>query len=236
MKTNSKKNTNISSIIKPAQVETKCNILSKNVSTNATKVIGQKNNIIAFPRLNPKGNIMNHKRQILEQFLSEGKTMIIIDSTKPGVSLPTHLMNLLQVKLNLSYKFATTVFEISDEKIIVDLSFASKKFDCVIPLDSIYYIALADSLEGVPFLEDMPEIFIQMAQELEELEELEEEEAPNQIDFLSNIPIESSKKIVNHLRAPVKRATTTARKTKIKDNLQKLKNNEIKFNDHFKKK
>lgn len=147
----------------------------------------------------------SYKREILQDLLKEGKTMIILDSTKEGTSLPDHLMNLLQVKLNLSNKFEHKKFEITDDKIVVDLSFKNKKFDCVIPMDSIYYIALADSLEGVPFLEDMPEIFIQMAQELEELDELDDgEDKDNQIDFLSNIPIEKSKKIVANLRKPNK--------------------------------
>jgi hypothetical protein len=146
---------------------------------------------------------MNHKRQILEDFLKEGKTMIIIDSTKDGVVLPKHLMHLLQVKLNLSYKFANKIFEITDEKIVVDLSFGNKKFVCTIPMDSIYYIALFGDLEGVPFLEDMPEIFIQMAQELDELE-LEDESAPNEIDFLSSIPLDEAEKVKESLLNDVK--------------------------------
>jgi hypothetical protein len=146
-----------------------------------------------------------HKRQILLDLLNEGKVMIILDSNKEGTVLPTKLMNLLQVKLNLSYRFENDVFEISDDQIKVDLSFNGKKFLCTIPMDSIYYMSAFGDLEGVPFLEDMPEIFIEMAKELEELDALDDTK-DNEIDFLSNIPLGEAVKVKNSLLASAKKS------------------------------
>ncbi len=144
---------------------------------------------------------MSYKKDILLSYLNEGKTMIVLDSRKEGVELPPHLMNLLQVKLNLSYRFANKIFEITDDQIKVNLSFGGKTFTCVIPMDAIYYIALYETSEGTPFLEDMPEIFVQMAQELDDVdfEDLEEKDMPNSINFLANIPPKKSKEIVQRL-------------------------------------
>jgi len=100
---------------------------------------------------------MTNVRSIVEDYLDRGTIIVVIDSSVKDVVLPDHLMNSKEVKLNLSYRFQTNIFEIDDEKIIVDLSFKGTRVVCVIPFRSIYYIAnLEDQLNGVDIIENNP--------------------------------------------------------------------------------
>jgi hypothetical protein len=130
---------------------------------------------------------MAQTSQILKNYLEHGKILIAIDSRVQNVQLPTHLMNSIQVKLNLSYHFQTKVFEIDDvkEEVRIDLGFNGERFLCVIPFQSIYYVAMANTpLDGVEIIENMP---IQLL-ELSYLLERESQDREKQIDFMASIP------------------------------------------------
>lgn len=140
-------------------------------------------------------------KELLQNCLTEGKILIAIDSNVEGVVLPKHLMNSIQVKLNLSYSFATNVFEIDEEKIRIDLSFSGSRFLCVIPFTSIYYVAMAeDPLNGVEIVENMPIELLELSYELEILAEKNKEIESKQIDFLSSISIEKATKIKKNIK------------------------------------
>lgn len=122
---------------------------------------------------------MENKKEIIKSFLEKGKTVIFVDSRKENVILPDYLMNLIQVKLSLSYKYSYNIFLLTDEFLKIDLSFNKNKFVCEIPLEAIYLVASSDDTSDlVTFMESMPEIFIQMARDIETLKE-----STNEIDF-----------------------------------------------------
>lgn len=118
-------------------------------------------------------------KSVLEEYLDRGKVLIAIDSNVDGVVLPQNLMNSIQVKLNLSRSFQTNIFEIDDEKIIVDLSFGGVRVVCVIPFRSIYYIASVDDhLNGVDILENMPIELLELSESLEREEKARKQKDP----------------------------------------------------------
>jgi stringent starvation protein B len=123
--------------------------------------------------------VYSQKQSIIEKFLEHGKTMICVNALTEGVSLPKHLMNSIQVKLVLSQK-QVIVFE--NDNLLVELSFNKNKHSCVLPFKSIYYVSKHDTLDGYPFLDDMPEIFLELAMAMEEMEEMDTKES-SEISF-----------------------------------------------------
>jgi hypothetical protein len=139
-------------------------------------------------------------KELLNNYLDSGKILIAIDSNTEGVILPDAYKNSIQVKLNLSRKFNTTVFEITDEKVTVDLTFSGEKFMCEIPLQSIYYVAMAeDPLNGVEVVENMPIELLELAYQLELAAEDRRNADSKDIDFLSSIPSDKADKIEKDL-------------------------------------
>lgn len=140
-------------------------------------------------------------KELLNNFLDNGKIIIAIDSNTEGTVLPDFLQNSIQVKLNLSHKFHTTVFEIDDDKVTVDLTFSGNKFMCTIPLKSIYYVAMAaEPLDGIEIVENMPFELIKLSYELALAEEADMELEDKTIDFLSNIPSDKAEAISKNLQ------------------------------------
>jgi stringent starvation protein B len=139
-------------------------------------------------------------KELLNNYLDSGKILIAIDSNTEGVVLPDAYKNSIQVKLNLSRKFNTTVFEITEEKVTVDLTFSGKKFMCEIPFTSIYYVAMAeDPLNGVEVVENMPIELLELAYQLELASEDRRNAEDKDIDFLSSIPADKADKIEKDL-------------------------------------
>ncbi|CAB4160123.1 Stringent starvation protein B [uncultured Caudovirales phage] len=135
-------------------------------------------------------SIINVK-ELLENYLAEGKILIAVNSYVEGVVLPEHLMNSIQVKLNLSYHFATSIFEINEEEVRIDLSFSGSRFLCVMPLTSIYYVAMAeDPLNGVEVIDNMPIELLELSYQLEMQTEKYKETDENEINFLEFLPKE----------------------------------------------
>jgi stringent starvation protein B len=178
---------------------------------NATKGFENKNSEFVFfeERIEDKMSMINVK-ELLENYLAEGKILIAIDSNVEGVVLPDHLMNSIQVKLNLSYRFATNIFEIDEEKVRIDLSFSGSRFLCVIPFTSIYYVAMAeDPLNGVEVIENMPVELLELSYQLETQAEKNKEIENKQIDFLANIPVEKAIQIEKNIElSPSKKSSS----------------------------
>ena len=152
-------------------------------------------------------------REILNNYLEEGKILIAVDSNVEGVVLPSHLMNSIQVKLNLSHSFKTSIFTIDDEKVEVDLAFQGVRTLCRLPLESIYYVAMAsDALNGVEIVENMPIELLELSYELSMHEEREIELKEKQIDFMSEIPKGKASEIESRLNiSPQAKKIQTAR-------------------------
>jgi stringent starvation protein B len=186
----------------------------KNINLDsATKGFENKNSEFVFfeERIEEKMSMINVK-ELLENYLAEGKILIAIDSNVEGVVLPDHLMNSIQVKLNLSYRFATNIFEIDEEKVRIDLSFSGSRFLCVIPFTSIYYVAMAeDPLNGVEVVEHMPIELLELSYQLETQAEKNKEIENKQIDFLSNIPIEKAMQIEKNIEISPKKSKSSSR-------------------------
>lgn len=97
-------------------------------------------------------------KNIFEQHLDQGKLVFWTDSRKPNVALPSHLMNRMDVRLNLSRSFNTKIFELTDTHIRIDLGFNGVRFLCEIPFSAVYFVAMADNPEvGVEFPENFPD-------------------------------------------------------------------------------
>ncbi len=135
-------------------------------------------------------------KEILENYLKEGKILILVDSTQENVDLPDYVMNSIQVKLNLSYNFKNvTVFTMDEEKVTIDLSFKGVKYLCKIPYTSIYYVAMANHpIDGIEILENTPIEILQFKFVLYEYENKKQEQAKKEIDFLSYLPKGKQKK------------------------------------------
>lgn len=114
---------------------------------------------------------MSDVKRVLQEYLDKGTVFILVDSNVEGVSLPQHLMNSLQVKLNLSRAFKTNIFKMDDEKVIVDLGFNGERVVCMMPYKSIYYIASADDhLNGFEISENLPIELLELSASIEQEE------------------------------------------------------------------
>jgi hypothetical protein len=114
--------------------------------------------------------VENRTYELLKSHFENGKTLIMIDSSKEGVVLPTNLMDTKRVKL--SFKNGLKDFDLNESKaeIKVCLSFKGEPFSCTIPFDSIYYVAMADEvLDGDFIRENAP---IEILNDLQEFEDL----------------------------------------------------------------
>jgi stringent starvation protein B len=114
---------------------------------------------------------MSDVKRLIQEHLDKGTILILVDSCVEGVSLPKHLMNSIQVRLNLSRAFKTNIFKMDDEKVIVDLGFNGERVVCVLPYKAIYYIATADDpLNGFGISENTPIELLELSESLEQEE------------------------------------------------------------------
>ena len=135
-------------------------------------------------------------KELLESYLAYGKILILVNSHVQGVQLPADCMDKIQIKLNLSHKFQTNIFEIDDKEVRVDLSFGGVRQLCILPLHAIYYVAMADNpLEGVEIVEHMPTEILEAMFIQNQIIQKRDEELSKEIDFLSCIPKEKAAKI-----------------------------------------
>jgi hypothetical protein len=105
------------------------------------------------------------KKHIIQEFLSQGKSVLAINSTVDGVKLPKHLMNKKQVKLSLSLKFPNPI-SFNEEGIETKLSFAGKQKNVYLPYTSIFGINDAnDFTNNFVWEEDTPPELFEMAED-----------------------------------------------------------------------
>lgn len=80
------------------------------------------------------------KRAALERLLEQGMVMVHLDARRPGVRVPQSLRAEPQLRLNLSYRFASHDLAISDEWVRCSLSFSGQVFYCELPLAAIFAV------------------------------------------------------------------------------------------------
>lgn len=100
---------------------------------------------------------MENKKQVIEDFLSQGKSVLCIDPTVKGVKLPKHLMDADTVKLNLSNTSAYPM-QFKEDKVVTTLTFGGVPFECHIPYMSIFAVMIAGTSpdEAVVFDDSVP--------------------------------------------------------------------------------
>jgi hypothetical protein len=75
--------------------------------------------------------------------LEQQLTRLHIDSYHPDIILPEELLQRDRLCLDVSYNFHLPVFEVTEEKIKVSLSFKNTPFVCEIPFDAIWGLSHA---------------------------------------------------------------------------------------------
>lgn len=173
-------------------------------------------------------------KTLLKNYLEEGKILIVIDSQVEGVKLPEHLMNLIDVRINLAYHFKTRIFEIDDEKVTIDLGFNGVRFECVFPFESIWYVAMADdAYNGIQIIENTPIEMLEAQYLLDQADAKKRELDEKQIDFLTSIPKAKASEIQKRL--PPKDTAQPSSKPKRAGGASKEKELEDKLFDDFMK-
>ncbi len=106
------------------------------------------------------------KRASLERLLEHGMVMVHVDARRPGVRVPAALRGDPQLRLNLSYRFATHDLSVSDDYVRCTLSFQGVPFYCELPLGAVFAIASHVTGDALVWpetlaaaLEPAPEVF-----------------------------------------------------------------------------
>jgi hypothetical protein len=109
---------------------------------------------------------MENKKQVIQDFLSQGKSVLCIDSKVDGVKLPKHLMDKEQVNLALSLKFPNPI-HFNEEGIETKLKFAGRQQQVFLPYNSIFGISIANDItNNFVWQEDTPPTVLEDAEEL----------------------------------------------------------------------
>jgi stringent starvation protein B len=96
------------------------------------------------------------KTQTLLAFLSRGVAMVHLDARQEGVSVPDQFKSDAHLRLNLSYRYGLSDFEVGDEAISATLSFGGRPFYCVLPWDAVFAVTSSGTAEGQVWPEDLP--------------------------------------------------------------------------------
>jgi stringent starvation protein B len=80
------------------------------------------------------------KREVLERLLGEGMVMVHLDARRPGVRVPPALRGEAQLRLNLSYRFASRDLTVGEELVGCTLSFSGQPYYCELPVDAIFAV------------------------------------------------------------------------------------------------
>ena len=103
------------------------------------------------------------KRASLEKLLDQGMVMVHVDARRSGVRVPVAFRGDPQLRLNLSYRFASRDLAVTDDYVRCTLSFQGVPFYCELPLEAVFALtshvtgealvwpeALAATLEPLP--------------------------------------------------------------------------------------
>ena len=82
--------------------------------------------------------------------------LVQLDGRRPGVSVPAKYSADAELRLNLSYRFASRDLTIGDEGVICTLSFGGLPFRCVLPYSAIYAVTSHVTGEALVWPEDLP--------------------------------------------------------------------------------
>jgi len=96
-----------------------------------------------------------HKRSALERLLELGLVQIGLDARNDEVQVPPHLVNDLQLRLNLSYRFGLPL-DLDDWGINTTLTFSGTNHDCLIPWSCVYLMISHVSGESLLYPSDVP--------------------------------------------------------------------------------
>ena len=96
-----------------------------------------------------------HKRSALERLLELGLVQIGLDARNEDVQVPPHLINDLQLRLNLSYRFGLPL-DLDEWGINTTLTFSGTNYDCLIPWTCIYLMISHVSGESLLYPSDVP--------------------------------------------------------------------------------
>ncbi len=103
------------------------------------------------------------KREFIESLLEKTQIQILVDSRKPGVALPEELRGEYRVALNLSKGFQGPM-ELLDDKLAVTLTFSLRRFECILPWESVWGIRTYIDERMYTFPSDMPvEVLLEVA-------------------------------------------------------------------------
>jgi len=134
---------------------------------------------------------MENKKQVIQDFLSHGKSVVVVNSTVDGVKLPQHLMDQFHIRLSLSLKFPHPIL-FKDTGIETKLNFADRQQDVFLPYSSIYGVSNSnDPFEhNYVWEEDAPIELLDQAEEFAiQLEQIlkEEKEKSKYLDFTKEV-------------------------------------------------
>lgn len=95
------------------------------------------------------------KRAVLERLLDQGMVMVHVDSRRAGVRVPVSLRGDPQLRLNLSYRFASRDLSISDVIVRCTLSFGGQPFYCELPLEAVFAVTSHATGEAIVWPETL---------------------------------------------------------------------------------
>jgi len=96
-----------------------------------------------------------HKRSALERLLELGLVQIGLDARNEDIQVPEHLINDLQLRLNLSYRFGLPL-DLDEWGINTTLTFSGTNYDCLIPWTCVYLMISHVSGESLLYPSDVP--------------------------------------------------------------------------------
>lgn len=124
------------------------------------------------------------KRSAVEELLEQGMVLVTVDATADDVTVPEHLQDDPQLRLNLSFRFGLPM-ELDDWGVRATLTFAGHPFDCRLPWSSIYLIVSHVSGRPVLFPRDVPESLMQA---FAEATRMQTEEGEGEIEPIKQRP------------------------------------------------
>lgn len=130
---------------------------------------------------------MNEKRRLFEQWLAVGMVRITLDPRHADVMVPVGYKRQESLVLNISRRFSIPEFDVSDERLLVALSFNKATFRCTIPWRTIFAMASKDTGCARVWQEDIPEDYkARMVSEVfNESKEREEKQRPTHLRLVN---------------------------------------------------
>lgn len=96
------------------------------------------------------------KQAQMFKLLQFGTVMVFIDSRQNGITVPEHLKNDHQLRLNFDYAYEIDDFRILPDRLEASLSFNKKNFFCVVPLSAVYLMICHGIQNGAVFADSVP--------------------------------------------------------------------------------